>query len=43
MAWVPLDQAADGTPIWIRVQGRPALAQVVKLPFYDPEGARMKA
>ncbi len=43
MAWVPADQTGEGSPLVIRVGGRPSLARVVKLPFYDPEGARMRA
>jgi len=41
LAWVPLDQAAD-SPIQIRVDGVIAQARVVKTPFYDADGARMK-
>jgi len=43
LAWVPTEQAAVGTPLRIRVNGHSTSAQVVKTPFYDPDGARMKA
>lgn len=43
MAWVPIEMAAQGAGIQIQVNGRVAAAKVVALPFYDPEGARMRA
>ena len=43
MAWVPESLAADGNEIWIMVGGKRAAAKVVSEPFYDPEGARLRA
>jgi sarcosine oxidase subunit alpha len=43
MAWVPVGRAEPGSPIAIRWEGKDVPARVVKLPFYDPTGARMKA
>ncbi len=42
MAWVPMARAEPGSPITIRWEGKDVPARVVKLPFYDPTGARMK-
>lgn len=42
LAWVPLDHAAADSPIHIRVDGMVAEARVVKTPFYDADGRRMK-
>src|SRR5207302_10566816 len=42
MAWVPITSAAPGSLFSIRWNERDVPARVVKLPFYDPEGARVK-
>jgi sarcosine oxidase subunit alpha len=42
MAWVPIDYASLGTLFSIRWNERDVSARVVRLPFYDPEGARLK-
>jgi sarcosine oxidase subunit alpha len=41
-AWVPMEQAADGTRLHIVVNGRIAVAEVVSAAFYDPEGYRLR-
>ncbi len=43
LAWVPIEMAADGTSLQIRVNGTMAIADIVGEPFYDPEGKRLRA
>ena len=43
MCWVPVAKAAEGSPIAIRWEGKDIPARVVKLPFYDPSGERMRS
>jgi sarcosine oxidase subunit alpha len=43
LAWVPMEIAANSTPLQIRVNGTMVVADVVNAPFYDPEGKRLKA
>jgi sarcosine oxidase subunit alpha len=43
LAWVPIEMAADGTPLQIRVNGTLAVADIVSQPFYDPQGKRLRA
>jgi sarcosine oxidase subunit alpha len=44
LAFVAPDMTAEGTPLFIRVDGGTMVqARVVKTPFYDPESARQKA
>jgi sarcosine oxidase subunit alpha len=43
LAWVPARKAAVGESFLIRSDGRDRPATVATLPFYDPEGARMKS
>jgi len=40
---VPMEVAANGTPLQIRVNGTLAVADLVHSPFYDPEGKRLRA
>ena len=42
MAWVPIDVASPGSLLSIRWNERDVPARVVTLPFYDPEGARLR-
>ena len=42
LAWVPVELAEDGSPIGIRVDGRPARATIGTEPVYDPEGRRLR-
>lgn len=42
LAWVPPEQAAPGSRFTIRADGADLAATVVALPFYDPEGHRLK-
>lgn len=43
LAWVPMEIAANGTPLEIRVNGTMSVADIVNSPFYDPEGKRLRA
>ena len=43
LAWVPVARAKEGEPIAIRAGDATIDARVVTRPFYDPDGARMKA
>ncbi|MBI3798487.1 MAG: hypothetical protein HY268_16185, partial [Deltaproteobacteria bacterium] len=43
LAWVPMEIAANGTPLQIRVNGTLAVADLVNAPFYDPEGKHLRA
>jgi sarcosine oxidase, subunit alpha len=43
MAWVPPDQAGDGTVIQIRVERTLRRATVHLKPFYDPDGERLRS
>ncbi|WP_017006794.1 aminomethyltransferase family protein, partial [Enterovibrio norvegicus] len=42
LAFVGIDQQEPGTLFPIRVDGKEVWPEVVKLPFYDPEGARQE-
>ncbi|WP_394211817.1 2Fe-2S iron-sulfur cluster-binding protein [Enterovibrio calviensis] len=42
LAFVGIDQQEPGTLFPIRVNGKEVWPEVVKLPFYDPEGARQE-
>ncbi len=42
LAWVPAAQATAGQPFLIRHNGADVPAVVTSLPFYDPEGKRLK-
>jgi glycine cleavage system aminomethyltransferase T len=42
LAWVPVEKAAEGSEISVRVKGRLVTARVTAQPFYDPEGARLR-
>jgi sarcosine oxidase subunit alpha len=43
MAWLPVELAADGTVFEVRVDGGTRTARVVRRPFYDPDGARLRS
>jgi len=43
LAWVPPDQAEEGTSIWIRVRGALHEASVTLAPFYDPKGELLRS
>jgi sarcosine oxidase subunit alpha len=43
LAWVPPEQAAEGTEISIRIDGEPRRAVVALAPFYDPEGKLLRS
>ncbi|MDE2927762.1 MAG: 2Fe-2S iron-sulfur cluster-binding protein [Acidobacteriota bacterium] len=43
LAWVPEEDAADGSPILISHEGSLLPGQVHAAPFYDPKGARLRS
>jgi sarcosine oxidase subunit alpha len=43
LCWLPIDQSAPGSEFTVRIQGKLHTGKVVPLPFYDPEGARLKS
>ena len=43
LAWVPKAQSAAGKPFFIRCAGLDLAAAVAPVPFYDPEGKRLRA
>ena len=43
LAWVPIELAEEGLEINILIDGKTLPAQVTLQPFYDPEGARLRA
>jgi sarcosine oxidase subunit alpha len=42
LAWVPAARATPGEPFLVRCAGTDLRATVVPVPFYDPEGKRLK-
>ncbi|GMR11127.1 MAG: 2Fe-2S iron-sulfur cluster-binding protein [Anaerolineae bacterium] len=42
LAWLPSELADPGTRFTIRTRGQLVEGQVAELPFYDPEGARLR-
>ncbi|HEX5272285.1 MAG TPA: glycine cleavage T C-terminal barrel domain-containing protein, partial [Gemmataceae bacterium] len=43
LAWVPESRSAPGSPVSLRNDGRDLAAVVAPLPFYDPEGKRLRS
>ena len=43
LCWLPAEQAAHGAPFDVFIDGRLARGHVHEGPFYDPEGARLRA
>jgi sarcosine oxidase subunit alpha len=43
LAWVPAARAEAGEPFWVRWHDAEVPAVVVPLPFYDPDGKRLRA
>jgi sarcosine oxidase subunit alpha len=43
LAWLPAELAEPGTVFTIRSRGKLYQGQVVALPFYDPEGKKLKS
>jgi glycine cleavage system aminomethyltransferase T len=41
-AWVDAPHFKDGTSVTLNVDGTETQATVVEMPFYDPEGRRMR-
>lgn len=42
LCWLPIERATPGQEFTIRIDGTLQTAQVVRLPFYDPAGERLK-
>jgi sarcosine oxidase subunit alpha len=43
LCWLPVEMAEPGQPFTARVRGELLTGKVVDLPFYDPEGAKLRA
>ncbi len=43
LCWLPAEMAAPGNSFTVRVGGKLLSGQVVETPFYDPDGARLRA
>ncbi len=43
LAYMNVSHAYDGARVLVNVSGRPTLATVVPIPFFDPTGARMRS
>ncbi|MFN8455613.1 MAG: 2Fe-2S iron-sulfur cluster-binding protein [Anaerolineae bacterium] len=43
LGWLPLDMGQPGQEFTVRVQGELHQGRVVSLPFYDPNGVRLKS
>jgi sarcosine oxidase subunit alpha len=42
LCWLPIEQSAPGSEFTVRIRGELHKGKVVPLPFYDPDGARLK-
>jgi glycine cleavage system aminomethyltransferase T len=43
LCWLPVDQSAPGSEFTVRIRGELHPGRVVPLPFYDPEGVKLKS
>lgn len=43
LCWLPLDKTEPGAEFTVRIRGELHPGKVVSLPFYDPEGERLKS
>jgi sarcosine oxidase subunit alpha len=43
LCWLPVDRCEPGTQFTVRIRGELHWAKVVSLPFYDPEGERLRS
>jgi sarcosine oxidase subunit alpha len=43
LCWLPVEESAVGSEFTVRIRGELHKGKVVPLPFYDPEGKRLKA
>jgi sarcosine oxidase subunit alpha len=43
LCWLPVDRSEPGTEFTVRIRGELHKGKVVPLPFYDPEGERLKS
>ncbi len=43
LCWLPVDQAEPGSEFSVRIRGELHQGKVVPIPFYDPEGERLKS
>jgi sarcosine oxidase subunit alpha len=43
LCWLPVERSAPGSEFTVRIHGELHQGKVVPLPFYDPEGSRLKS
>jgi aminomethyltransferase len=43
LCWLPVDMSAPGSEFSVRIHGELRKGKVAPLPFYDPEGKRLKS
>jgi sarcosine oxidase subunit alpha len=43
LCWLPVERSAPGSEFTVRIRGELYTGKVVPLPFYDPEGQRLKS
>jgi glycine cleavage system aminomethyltransferase T len=43
LGWLPVDMTEPGTSFTVRVKGELKTGEVVALPFYDPDGTKLRA
>lgn len=43
LCWLPVERSAPGSQFTVRIRGELHQGKVVSLPFYDPEGERLKS
>ncbi len=43
LCWLPVDQSEPGTEFTVRIRGELHQGKVVPIPFYDPDGKRLKS
>jgi glycine cleavage system aminomethyltransferase T len=43
LCWLPVERSAPDSEFTVRIRGELHQSKVVSLPFYDPEGVRLKS
>jgi sarcosine oxidase subunit alpha len=43
LCWLPVERSAPGSEFTVRIHGELHQGKIVPLPFYDPEGSRLKS
>ena len=43
LCWLPIGESNPGSEFTVRIRGELHKGQVVPLPFYDPEGKKLRA